>query len=528
MRSTTARYEPVSSRLAGAAPTLPKKQATPADARPTAQREEDVPRTSVTAPALPRVPGVIIGKNAYTGYDQPMLVFGATGAGKTTWLLRNIIQSPGAAVISSMKPEVFAYTAGYFAARGRPVYVLDVDGSLTLPPEMKLRWSPITSCLMASLPPNLPPTAQVVPSRFGGYVSISQAEKIGERLSYAAIPAAGGDEGGWRGQTANLVTALITAAAVGGVTDPQTMLLWAGSAAACQTPLDILRSAGLLVMRNSLNSAIGPGNINGGANRSSFANLVSKALSSFKNPYIAQMCQVGPSDSLDVADFLARRGVVYLVGSSESQAVVASIIATFVEDLIEKARMIEKPISPPMCLWLDEVANIVPLPKLPQLYSTGRGDGIYLASVLQSYSQAEQTWGREGADTMHANAVVEVHLSGSKDTAMLSWLSQAGGQRDTTSRSRSYSRDGHSDTVSQGKEQRFDTRSLRALQPRHAWVVYQNRPPVESYLAPWWESNEADAISFALKEAERWVPEPLLPRPAPEQGGLRALLRRRS
>ncbi|EQD37146.1 Type IV secretory pathway VirD4 protein-like protein, partial [mine drainage metagenome] len=165
---------------------------------------------------------------------------------------------------------------------------------------------------------------------------------------------------------------------------------------------------------------------------------MSKSLSSFKNPYIVQMCQVGPSDSLDVADFLARRGVVYLVGSSESQAVVASIIATFVEDLIEKARMIEKPISPPMCLWLDEVANIVPLPKLPQLYSTGRGDGIYLASVLQSYSQAEQTWGREGADTMHANAVVEVHLSGSKDTAMLSWLSQAGGQRDTTSRSRSY------------------------------------------------------------------------------------------
>jgi len=166
-------------------------------------------------------------------------------------------------------------------------------------------------------------------------------------------------------------------------------------------------------------------------------------------------------------------------------------------------------------------------PKTPRLYSTGRGDGIYLASEPQSYSQAEQTWGLEGADTFHANAVVEVHLSGSKDTAMLSWLSQAGDQRGTTSRSRSYRRDGHSDTVSQGKEQRFDTKSLRELRPRHAWVVYQNRPPVESYLAPWWESNERDAISFALTEAERWVPTSLLPRPAPERGGLRSMLRRR-
>jgi type IV secretory pathway TraG/TraD family ATPase VirD4 len=440
-----------------------------------------------------------------------MVVFGTTGAGKTTWALRNIVRSPGPAIVSSMKPELFAYSAGWFISQGRPVWVFDAEGTLDPDPEMQMRWSPITSCVVPERPPRLPSTSQVAKSNFGGYVLVDLAQKMAERLSYGATT-----NPDWRPATAGAIAPMLVAAAIGGVRDVKKLISWTEGPSSALQALDLLRMAGLPELRSRLNTAFGPASATGGANRQSYANLFSDALRGFTNPYVAQMCLAGPQEAFDVRRFVAERGVLYLVGSSESQEVIASVIATMVEDIVERARQIQKPLRPPLCLWLDEVANTAPLSSLPRLFSTGRGDGLYISVVLQSYSQAADRWGQGGAATIQANATVELHLAGSKDQSMLNWLEHAGGRREVVNRSVSYGADrSRSDSAAWAKEAAYDARELRSLPPRHAWLLYRNQDPAKAHLAPWWECSEREAIELSWKMASRWVPPELMPLPAP-------------
>jgi len=466
---------------------------------------------STLAPA----PGPIIGVGRYAGYDEPMVVFGTTGAGKTSWALRNIVHSPGPAIVSSMKPELFAYSAGWFVSKGRPVWAFDAEGALDLEAEMRLRWSPITSCVVPERPARLPTTAQVASSAFGGYVLVDQAQKIAERLSHGAT-----DNPGWRGATASAIAPVLVAAAVGGIRDVRKVLGWTERPQASLYALDTLRLAGLPELRSRLNTAFGPASVSGGANRQSYANLFSDALRGFTNPYVAEMCLCDPEESFDVRRFVRERGVIYLLGSSESQKVIATVIATLVEDIVERACALEKPLRPPLCLWLDEVANTAPLPALPEIFSSARGNGVYPSVVLQSSSQAVHRWGREGAETIHANAPVELHLAGSKDQEMLSWLERTGGRREVLNRTVSYGADrSRSESAAWAKEAAFDARELRALDTHHAWLIYRGKAQDEVYLAPWWECAERDAIKLSREITRRWVPDELVPPGAPERRG---------
>jgi len=500
--------------------------------RATPEASQQAPQ--VKRPTLPAdigpTPGVIVGDKRYSGFDQPMVIYGATGAGKTSWLIRNIIRSPGPTIISSMKPELFAYTAGWFHASRRPVTVLDCDGDLDVPSTMKLRWSPVVACITGELAKNLPDVVERVPSRAGGWVDTAQAQKIAERLAYGAMPGSNADDG-WRGQTAGVVTSLLVAAAAGGISDVRQMISWVEGVSATREPLDILRMSGLSTFRSRLNSALGPASAYGGANRASFANLVNRALEGLRNPYVVQMSMCTPAESFDVGQFIEERGVLYLLGSSDSQKAVATVLATMIEDVIERAAKVAQPLRPPFTLWLDEAANTAPLPKMPELYSTARGMGVFPVTVFQSHSQMVGRWGEEGAGTIAANAVVEIHLGGSKDQSTLAWLERAGGQSDVRTTSSSYGQGTHTRTVSQTRQARFDVTELRGLAPRYAWLVYGGGMPVETHLAPWWECAERPAVELALAQAaapwtdpagveHRWVPARLMPLGTPPRQGV--------
>ena len=208
----------------------------------------------------------------------------------------------------------------------------------------------------------------------------------------------------------------------------------------------------------------------------------------------------------------------------------ATIVATMIEDVIERATKVAQPLRPPLTLWLDEAANTAPLPKMPELYSTARGMGVLPVTVFQSYAQEVGRWGEEGAGTIAANAVVEVHLGGSKDQTMLGWLERAGGQSDVRTTSSSYGQGTHTRTVSQARQARFDIAELRGLPPRHAWLVYGGEMPVQTHLAPWWECAERPAVELALQRAtarwtdqagaeHQWVPDKLMPLGTPPRQG---------
>jgi hypothetical protein len=51
----------------------------------------------------------------------------------------------------------------------------------------------------------------------------------------------------------------------------------------------------------------------------------------------------------------------------------------------------------------DEICNAPPLPTLGEYASSGAGQGVLLLSMIQDYSQAIDTWGRERAATIISN-----------------------------------------------------------------------------------------------------------------------------
>jgi type IV secretion system protein VirD4 len=101
----------------------------------------------------------------------------------------------------------------------------------------------------------------------------------------------------------------------------------------------------------------------------------------------------------DPIDFLRNRGTLYLLGTATGAAATATLVAAFIEDVVECARRLaaESPgarLDPPLALILDEAANYA-LPSLPSLMSDGGGTGITTVVVLQSLAQARARWGQQ-------------------------------------------------------------------------------------------------------------------------------------
>ena len=86
-----------------------------------------------------------------------------------------------------------------------------------------------------------------------------------------------------------------------------------------------------------------------------------------------------------------------------------------------------------MLLALDEVANIAPLPDLPQLVVEGGGQGVLTLACLQDLSQARARWGPE-ADGWLSLFGATVMLRGIEDVKTLETLSTLAGEEEVATR----------------------------------------------------------------------------------------------
>ena len=120
---------------------------------------------------------------------------------------------------------------------------------------------------------------------------------------------------------------------------------------------------------------------------------VSLALSALADPRVLDAVSPGPDEQFYPETFLTEQGTLYLLATGAGAGASASLVAAFVEDLIETARRLaaRSPgarLDPPLLLALDEIGNLAPLPSLPTLMAEGGGTGITTMPVLQSLAQA--------------------------------------------------------------------------------------------------------------------------------------------
>ena len=162
---------------------------------------------------------------------------------------------------------------------------------------------------------------------------------------------------------------------------------------------------------------------------------VSLALAALADPRVLNAVTPGPHEHFDPETFLTEQGTLYLLATGAGAGASASLVAAFVEDLIETARRLaaRSPgarLDPPLLLALDEIGNLAPLPSLPTLMAEGGGTGITTMPVLQSLAQARDRWSEHQAGAIWDASIVKIILGGASNSRDLQDLSTLIGERD--------------------------------------------------------------------------------------------------
>ncbi len=408
-------------------------------------------------------PGVILGDAQFCTYDKSIFVTGLPGSGKSAWIVRNILHAPGPTMVTSTKRELFGLTAGYLYLSGRPVYVFDCGGTIPNLGNFALRWSPLYGC-----------------------EDVAYARKMAGRFAYGAGFSGSTTNGDfWTGKTTNVLQWLFVASAIGGhyLSD---VLAWLADTQEMERQIALLRKAGFAQGAKELANTFTPSSLAAGPSSSIVAG-VEAALAGFASRALIDACSPSRLEAFSVEDWIARRGVIYLIGTIEDQKSVAGVIAAFIEDTLERARQIAQPVRPPIRLILDEAPNIARLRTLPEIVTTGRGDGIGADIIGQDLHKFQEGYGPSAAASLRLSCAGEIAFGGSRDGQHLRELSGLTGEVSLAATSISVAPGARTKTTSERIEQKLKPEDLRRLRANHALLVYANEPHRVVHLAPYWQ-----------------------------------------
>jgi len=435
-------------------------------------------RPSLTKPAARDVGyllGEARGKNVWASVEDSMLLLGPPRSGKGLHVVINaVLDAPGAVVTTATRPDNIAATLTARRRKG-PVAVFDPQHLAEGLPA-GLRWSPVRGC-------EEPLTAMI---RATGLASAT------------GLSSGGVESGGfWEGKTRTALQALLHAAALDQRT-PRELFGWTLSPSAAADAVAILSShpKAATGWADSLESMIHADP----RTRDSIWMGVSLALSCLADPRVLDSVTPRSGEDFDPTEFLTSNGTLYLLATGAGAGASWSLVAAFIEDLVETARHLAAGspgarLDPPLLLALDEIGNLSPLPSLPVLMAEGGGTGITTMPVLQSLSQARDKWGDHAAGAIWDASIVKVILGGTAAARDLQDLSALIGERDE-----------HTDTISVGdygsRSLQRSTRRVPVMPPETirtlpfgtGLVLLRSAPPLVTDLRAWTRRQDAATI----------------------------------
>lgn len=387
---------------------------------------------------------------------------------------------PGPAIVSSVRTDVLQNTALLREARG-PIAVLAPTGMTSWP--KALAWSPSSGC----------ERIDVARKRASVLVQVGKAGTDEDSSS-----------AGFFGLSAtNLLASWLHAAALTGRTMLD-VLDWAVDEHD-DTPLHLLRQArrasGLAVklLAGFYN--------NPPVTKTNIFTTVQLAVAPLMGEFAQASFAPEPEDSFNIKHFLRQNGTIYLLVSEDEAGDLAPLVACFVDEVVRTAYRLANQsrgsrLDPPLGLFLDEVANVVPLPNLPTLMSYAGGSGIFVLAVFQSLAQAVHRWGRTGMDMMWGASTVKLALGGLTGEE-LKMFSELAGQYTETIVSHQNGPGGGSTTYTIQDRPVMTPEQVRGLDPegREALIIHANTPAVVANMTRHYESRDAAKYAAAARTA---------------------------
>jgi type IV secretory pathway TraG/TraD family ATPase VirD4 len=216
-----------------------------------------------------------------------------------------------------------------------------------------------------------------------------------------------------------------------------------------------------------------------------------------------------PGQSFDPVAFLRNGGTVYLLGTASSHSTTATLVGSFIEDVIATARRLaatsrNSRLDPPLALILDEAANY-PLDSLPALMSEGGGTGICTVAVLQSLAQARHHWKADRAQAIWDAATVKLILGGQSDARDLTDLSKLLGEVEVKESSESTRAGEKSTTISTRYRPILSVDDLRKIPFGAGVLLLRPAPPIFVDLQQWDQRPDARQLRLVKTEIEEII-----------------------
>jgi type IV secretion system protein VirD4 len=153
-------------------------------------------------------------------------------------------------------------------------------------------------------------------------------------------------------------------------------------------------------------------------------------------------------------------------------------------------------LNPRLFVCLDEAGNCAAISKLPQLATTGRGQGIQLLTIWHDEAQLAYRYGKRAATVLNGHRA-KLLLSGQADPASLELASKLVGDQAITHTSETWGDGRQSTTALVSYRRLVPPEALRQLKPRRALLVYGHLPPVRLRLRPWFRSPRLARLTRA-------------------------------
>ncbi|MGW8527002.1 type IV secretory system conjugative DNA transfer family protein [Nocardiopsis sp. NPDC055824] len=434
---------------------------------------KDKPRKEITGADVGLILGFLEGTRTLlrASFEDVILILAGPRSGKTSRIVaQQVLEAIGFCLVTSVRADAYAITA---RARGKlgKVFLFDPQEIAHRPQETwwdMLGWAGRKLDNARRVARNLSKTVED-PDKRGGDAYFTAA-----------------------GQAT--LTNLLYAAGLGG--RPLSDLLAWSTDHLDAAPVDILREHGLGALADSLRETA---ELPDETRRGVYGH-VQQALMPLYDPQIARWVtlQDGATEFVP-EDHVGRTDTLYLLskkGSGGASGVIASLTDACIDAAVTQAEATRGGrIQPPPRLTLDEAANVCKIEDLPDLYSTLGGMGIQVTTILQSYDQGVDAWGRSGMKKMWGAATVKLIGAGLDDYSFVDQVSQLVGMRAIVEESLSTSRQGASTTRSRRRERIIDAAEVRELERSTALMFATSTRPALIRMPAWFEGPDADRLA---------------------------------
>jgi type IV secretory pathway TraG/TraD family ATPase VirD4 len=416
--------------------------------------------------------------------EDSVLLLAAPRQGKSSQVIIPWLHSwNGPAIVTSARPDVLENTATLRAKRG-PVVVMAPTGMVDWPETVQ--WAPLADCQSFDRALLRAEVMVTVGKSSGSNSGDTDGNKF---FGLAAT---------------NLMAGWLHAGAISGRSMAD-VLRWALNEG-LDEPLHLLgnnsnAAPGVAEMLDNLYRA--PAD----TTRSNLWTTVQTAVAPLLSAAARATFAPEAGQSFDMENFLRSNGTIYLLVPKNRAKSLAPLVSAFVDELIETAKRLadDSPggrLDAPLAIFGDEIANVSPLPQLPDLISYSGGSGIFMVMVLQDMAQAIDGWGTNGAAKIWGSATVKIALGGLSGDE-LDDLSKLGGEYRESLTTYQRGTSGYSMQTTLLDRKTISAEEIRTLsaERREALVIHATTPAVKICMQRHYEGPHAAEFSKAVDDA---------------------------